>query len=459
MIPAGQAVAPGAAVLARSSRPTPDALASALSHAFLAADDWSKPALMTAGTGILGARRRWLGPLATHVLRSYHRPPTDAPRELAAVVLGSEAFGEALEKAARQRRPITLVRYAAEPAVARAARVPRLDTLAELAEVLGLSVGELEWFSDPGQWNRTASSRRLQHYRYQWRSRPGRVPRLLEIPLPRLRGLQRTVLRELLSPIPLHDAAHGFVSGRSAVSGAALHAGMEVVVNLDLAAFFAHVSPGRVFGVLRQAGFTEAVAHRLTGLGTHAVPVGVIAEMPPGGEPGDRFALRKALATAHLPQGAPTSPMLANLALRRLDSRLSGWAGAFDAVYTRYADDLAFSGGTELSRRADAFVRGAARIVADEGHSLNRLKTRVHRAGVRQSVTGVVVNTRTNVARPEFDRLKAVLHNCALLGPEGQNRDGHDDFRAHLLGRIAWVASVNPDRGAKLRAVFDAINW
>lgn len=104
-------------------------------------------------------------------------------------------------------------------------------------------------------------------------------------------------------------------------------------------------------------------------------------------------------------------------------------------------------------------MRGAARIVADEGHSLNRLKTRVHRAGVRQSVTGVVVNTRTNVARAEFDRLKAVLHNCALLGPEGQNRDGRVDFRAHLLGRIAWVSSVNPDRGAKLRAVFDAINW
>lgn len=448
-----------AAVLARTSRPTPDALAAALAHAFLSAEDWSKPALIAAGSGILGARRRWLGPLAAHVLSSYHRRPADAPRELAAVVLGSGAFREAVEKAARRRKPITLVHYAASPAQARDALIPRLDTLAELADTLGLTVGELEWFADARHWNRTARSTRLQHYRYQWRRRPGRVPRLLEIPHPRLRTLQRQVLRELLAPIPLHNAAHGFVPGRSAVSGAVLHTGSEVVVNLDLAAFFAHVTPGKVFGVLRQAGFTETVAHRLAGLCTHAVPVGVIAEMPPGGDPADRFALRKALAVAHLPQGAPTSPMLANLALRRLDSRLSGWAGSFDAVYTRYADDLAFSGGAGLARRADAFVRGAGRIVADEGHTLNRLKTRVHPAGVRQSVTGVVVNERTNVTRQEFDRLKAELHNCAIHGPEGQNRDGHADFRAHLLGRIAWVASVNPARGARLRADFSRISW
>ncbi|POH74965.1 RNA-directed DNA polymerase [Arthrobacter glacialis] len=448
-----------AAVLARNPRPTPQAIATALAHAFLAAEDWSKPSLISAAASVLGARRRWLGPLAEHILGLYHRRPADAPRELVAVVLHSEAFETAVEKAAKARKPIIVAHYVVQPAVAREARVPHLDTLAGLAGLLGLSIGELEWFADPRQWNRTATSKRLQHYRYQWRSRPGKVPRLLEIPQPRLRALQRTVLHELLAPIPLHNAAHGFVPGRSAVSGARAHTGAEVVVNLDLAAFFAHVTPGKVFGVLRQAGFTEAVAHRLTGLCTHAVPGGVIAEMPPGGDSADRFALRKALALPHLPQGAPTSPMLANLALRRLDSRLSGWAGAFDAGYTRYADDLAFSGGSELARRADAFVRGAARIVADEGHALNRLKTRVHRAGVRQSVTGVVVNQHTNVTRGDFDALKAVLHNCVSLGPEGQNRDGQANFRAHLMGRVAWVSSVNPGRGATLRALFERIVW
>lgn len=439
-----------ATVLARTPRPTPQALATALAHAFLAAEGWSRGALMAAGADILGARRRWLGPLADDVLFSYRRPPAGSPRELAAVVLGNEAFGEAVAKAFARRKPIRLAHYALAPAP---------DTLAGLATLLELDVGELEWFADPKQWNRTARSTRLQHYRYQWRTRPGRVPRLLEIPHPRLRAIQRTVLRELLARIPLHDAAHGFVPGRSAVSGARVHAGKEVVISLDLAAFFAHVTPGKIYGALRLAGFGEAVAHRLTGLCTHAVPVGVIAEMPPGGDSADRFALRRALATAHLPQGAPTSPMLANLSLRRLDSRLSGWAAAFDAGYTRYADDLAFSGDALLARRADAFVRGAQQIVADEGHTLNRLKTRVRLAAVRQTVTGVVVNQHPNVPRAEFDRLKAVLHNCVVHGPEAQNRAGLSDFRAHLLGRIGWVASVNPTRGAKLLGEFQRIAW
>ena len=181
--------------------------------------------------------------------------------------------------------------------------------------------------------------------------------------------------------------------------------------------------------------------------------------MPPGGDPEQRFALRQALSQPHLPQGSPTSPMLANLSLRRLDSRLAGLAEKFDGVYTRYADDLAFSGGNELARRADVFVRTDTMIVQDEGHGVNRLKTRVRPASVRQVVTSVVVNKRTNMARSEFDRLKAILHNCHIHGPESQNQDGHPDFRGQLLGPISWAAALNQERGAKLLQDFHRIQW
>ncbi|WP_081709993.1 reverse transcriptase family protein [Arthrobacter sp. 35W] len=451
----------GAATLARTPRTSPADLATALAHAFLGAESWSKAALVASAAGSLGARRRWLPPLAGHVLAAYHRPPADAPRELAAVVGQCDAFREALAKSARQRKPIRLAHLVPVAGKARdsATDIPRIDTLAELAGRLELSTGELEWFADPGQWNRSARTPRLQHYRYEWRSRPGRVPRLLEIPGTRLRAIQRRILRDLLQPIPLHDAAHGFVPGRSAITGAARHTGNEVVINLDLSTFFARVTPGKIFGVLRQAGYAEAVAHRLTGLCTHAVPARVLAAMPAGGDPGERFAVRQALARAHLPQGAPTSPLLANLALRRLDSRLAGWAAAVGASYTRYADDLAFSGGPDLARGADAFIRGAARIVADEGHDLNRRKTRVRGAATRQSVTGVVVNAHTNISRGDYDRIKAILHHCVLDGPGEQNRSGHPDFQAYLRGRIAWIESLNAARGAQLRAEFDRIQW
>ncbi|WP_342211775.1 reverse transcriptase family protein [Frigoribacterium sp. CFBP 8759] len=223
---------------------------------------------------------------------------------------------------------------------------------------------------------------------------------------------------------------------------------------LDLTSFFARVTAGQVFGALRREGLPDAVAHVLTGLCTTSVPPGVLSRMPPGGSPEQRFALRHALSAAHLAQGAPTSPTLANVAVRRLDSRLAGYARAAGATYTRYADDLAFSGDGTLAGRADAFVRGVGRIVGDEGHLLNATKTRVRGAATRQVVTGVVVNAGTNTMRSEYDRLRAVLHNAATTGLEAQNRAGHPDFAAQLWGRIGWVEQLNPGRGARLRAAF-----
>jgi len=446
-------------VTARSSYAHSRAVATALAHAFLSADSWTKPALLAAGASVLGARRRWLGPLATVVLETFRSRPSDAPRELAEVVLGATPFARAIEVSIERDAPIRIIHHPTAPTQARATSVPRLDSLADLAALLDLTQGELDWFADPQLRNRRARPGRLHHYRYDWLRRENRTPRLLEVPGLRLRAIQRTVLDDVLASIPLHSAAHGFVPSRGAVTGAAVHTGAEVVSNLDLTSFFARVTAGRVYGVLRQTGIPEAVAHTLTGLAVHAVPPHILAAMPPGGSPSERFALRQALAAPHLPQGAPTSPALANLAVRRLDSRLAGWVDAAGGRYTRYADDLAFSGPVELARRADAFIRGVTRIVEDEGHTINPRKTRVRGASVRQAVTGVVVNERTNTPRHDFDRLRAVLHNAAAHGPESQNRGGHPDFRAHLLGHISWMESVNPARGVRLRADFARIEW
>lgn len=449
------------AALSRAPRPTSAAVAAALAAAFLGAPEWTRSGLIAAGVDVLGARRRWLGPLVSDVLEGYRRPPVDAPRELAGRIRGAAAFRSAEDAARARGRPLPLVHHPLTPARAAdtASHVPRLDGLDDLADLLGVSPGERDWFADTRYWNRRARPGPLQTYRYEWRTRPGRLPRLLEVPGARLRAVQRTVLREILSLIPLHDAAHGFVPGRSALTGAERHTGADVVIALDLTTFFTSVTAGRVYGTLRREGLPEAVAHSLTGMCTGSAPPRTITAMPPGGSVDERSAYRAALARPHLPQGASTSPALANLALRRLDSRLGGWADASGAVYTRYADDLAFSGGAELARRADAFVRGVVRIVADEGHRVNRRKTRVRPRSVRQTVTGIVVNERPNATRREFDRLKATLHNCAEHGAASQNRAGHPDFRAHLLGRIGWVGSLNPERGARLRREFDRIRW
>jgi hypothetical protein len=138
---------------------------------------------------------------------------------------------------------------------------------------------------------------------------------------------------------------------------------------------------------------------------------------------------------------------------------LIGLARSAGAEYTRYADDLAFSGGEEFERGIERFSTHVAAVLLEEGFSVNHRKTRIMRQGVRQRLAGLVANQRMNVLRADFDRLKATLNNCARLGPESQNRLDHPNFRAHLHGRIGWIESINPAKGQRLRALFDQIAW
>ncbi|MDM7891645.1 reverse transcriptase family protein [Curtobacterium caseinilyticum] len=438
-----------------------DVVVTALADAFLTAERWEPDDLTAAGYAVLGVDRTAVGIAVAAALRAYPRPPSDAPRQFAAV-LGADRRLAELHRARAARRPIRLLARRVTAVRARPVTDSRLlvDTLPELARALDVTIGRLLWLADTRAWNRQAGpTSPLHHVRHEWVERPGRVPRLLEKPMDLLRRTQRTLLDDLLAVLPVHDAAHGFVPGRSVLTGAAVHTGQQVVLTADLTSFFASVTAPTVYGVFRTAGFAEPLAHVLTGLCTHRVPPHVLTAMPAGGAPEERAALRRSLTVAHLPQGAPSSPALANTALRHLDARLAGWAAASGAVYTRYADDLTFSGSDGLAARADAFLLGVGRIVGDQGYRLNPRKTRVRRRGTRQSVTGVVVNDRPSPGRREVDRLHAVLHNAAEHGPASQDRTGHADFRAHLLGRIAWVEQVHPGRARRLHEEFARIRW
>jgi RNA-directed DNA polymerase len=139
--------------------------------------------------------------------------------------------------------------------------------------------------------------------------------------------------------------------------------------------------------------------------------------------------------------------------------RLAALARVYGAHYTRYADDLAFSGDHAFARKTSAFLIAVESITHDEGFLLNSRKTRVLRRGGCQRITGIVVNDHTNVPRPAYDELKAILYNCHKNGPDAQNRAGLRDFRAHLEGRVAWVEQVNALRGQRLRRIFDEIRW
>ena len=437
-------------------------LAEALADAFLVAaadDDWHVEGLAAQVGEVLQRRPRWRHSLAREVLERFTRPPVDAPRELAAHVARSATLGRAFEKAYESGRPAPRARHVVAVPTGMGRRrwlVPPLDTLADLADFLGEDIAHLEWLADVRGVGRRSTAPALATYRHTWLPRGQRSPRLLEAPRPRLNAAQRTVLQGILAVVPTHDAAHGFVPGRSAVTGASQHSGAATVLTLDLESFFASVTAARVYGVFRSAGYPESVAHTLAGLCTTSAPIAVLRTMPTGGDPETRFRLRSWLTHPHLPQGAPTSPALANLCAFVLDRRLAGLAGSRGLTYTRYADDLCFSGSLGSP---DSLVELVTGIVREEGFRLNENKSKLRRSHQRQQVTGIVVNEGTNLARTEYERLKAILHDAAVNGPATANRHGHSNFAAHLLGRISWVGSLNAARGAKLLAAYERIDW
>jgi hypothetical protein len=373
-----------------------------------------------------------MGPLVTRVLAAYRDAPADRPRELAGFLEAVLPAFIPQRIAVRRAVPTRVVRLRWE--------TPPIDDLAALASFLGVDGDRLDWFADRREINRKTGAEALRHYRYQWRPH-----RLIEAPKPRLRALQRTLLDDLLGRVPVHPAAHGFVPGRSAFTFAEPHAGRPVVIRLDLAAFFTSISISRVYGLFRAMGYPEPVAYTLAALCTTATPADVLR-----GHPG-AFALR----APHLPQGAPTSPAIANLCTFRLDRRLAAAADAFAAVYTRYADDLAFSGDLTPGA-ARRLVRLVGRVAAAEGFRINPAKTRIRGRGDRQLLAGLVVNERPAAPRADYDRLRAILHAAARDGLAEANRDGHPDFAAHLAGRIAWVGRGRPARAAKLRELYTA---
>lgn len=330
--------------------------------------------------------------------------------------------------------------------------LPQFSTPEELAEWLQLSPGKLAWLTHRFCEHHRPEDVQGAHYHYRWLRKRSGGRRLIEAPKPTLKGVQTKILREMLDHVATHPAAHGFVPRRSILTNAQPHAGSRALLKLDLENFYPSISYARVVALFRSLGYCREAALWLARLTTSAIPSTMA--FPDGASSVLWPYLRR-----HLPQGAPTSPALANLSAYSLDVRLNGLARSFGLRYTRYADDLTFSGSQRLIRALPVFIPLATTIVQQERFRVNRPKRRVLRNNQRQTVTGVVVNERPNVSRREYDRLKAILTNCVRNGPSSQNRGQHDDFAAHLRGRVAHVTQLNPARGQKLLELYQRIDW
>jgi hypothetical protein len=421
-------------------------LVAVLARAFLAGESAADQTLAHA-SHTLGSTPRWLPRTIRRYFVTFDHRPRPRHRDVVQFLLNDPDFAE-------HARKLRIAHWLSEPQqmqpvpAAASWNLPPLESIGDLAAWLEITPDELAWFADLKRLTCKNPSARLTHYHYRILTKRSGAIRLIESPKPRLKQVQRQILSQILDRVPAHSAVHGFVRGRSIKTFVAPHTGQRVILRLDLTDFFPTFAVARIQAFFRTAGYPESVADHLGGICTNAARV-----------PGLPFEARLVYGHHHLPQGAPTSPALANLCFHRIDCRLAGLARAAGAIYTRYADDLAFSGDETFARRADRFSTHVAALLSDEGFAVNHHKTRIMGQGVRQRLAGLTANQRVNVIRRDFDRLKAILSNCLRHGPESQNRDAHSNFRAHLEGCVAFMESINPAKARRLRAVFDQIRW
>jgi RNA-directed DNA polymerase len=310
--------------------------------------------------------------------------------------------------------------------------LPILKSAQDVAQVLEVSTARLAWLC----YDRDA----------------------LSSPKPQLRAAQDWVLQNILSKVPVDEAAAAFLAGTHIGHNAARHAhaprGPEVVIRIDLKDFFPSVTFGRVKRGFESLGYNEGVASILSLLCTESPRV--LLEL-------DGQKHHVALAPRAVPQGAPTSPALTNILCRRLDARLRGMARHFGFTYSRYADDLVFSSSDE-NANAPAMIEGAQKVVEDSGFVVNEKKTAVMRRHRRQSVMGLVVNApmgastctdaSERLSRRDMRNFRALLHSIETRGHEAVSQKMGQDALAYARGYLSFIHMVSPEQEAKLLAKY-----
>ena len=133
---------------------------------------------------------------------------------------------------------------------------------------------------------------------------------------------------------------------------------------------------------------------------------------------------------------------------------MAGLAKKFHFAYTRYADDLTFSGTKEEIRKIPQLLWSVKQVVTDEGFTIHPDKLRIMRNGARKEVTGVVVNEKLNISRKTLDNFRATLYQIEKDGPEGKvwgNQKGVKLLPA-IKSYAAYVGMIHPEKGERFKA-------
>ena len=252
--------------------------------------------------------------------------------------------------------------------------------------------------------------------------------RQINAPSKLLKTVQRWILDNILYKTNPGDYAHGFIPERSIYTNAEIHVGQDLIMGIDIKDFFPSIKVYRVFRIFKNIGYKKFISKDFAELYTYK---------------------------SKLPQGAPTSPMLANLAAKNMDLKLSKFCEKYGLNYSRYADDITISGSKRLQRYKTLIFR----IITNYGFKINKEKFRIFGRGFRQCVTGLVVNEKVSIGRKKKKLLRAIIHNIEKNGPIVENRNNDPFFKERLKGHLAFTYMVNPEFAKPLLTKFHQIDW
>ena len=257
--------------------------------------------------------------------------------------------------------------------------------------------------------------------------------RALSVPNAFLKAVQRRILDRLLYKLPVSEYSTAYRKGVSLLDNARPHTGKECIVKLDISGFFDSIDDDMVYLVMKRFGFSVPATSLLTHLCVH---------------------------NSVLPQGAPTSPYIANLVMNHFDVRLGEWCARHGITYTRYCDDMTFSGTCEAIKRADLIPK-VRRMLARQGFALNSKKTVVAGTSVQQRVTGIVVNEKPQAPRELRRSIRQEVYYCKKYGvKESLERRGSDvspeQYLRSLLGRIGFAVQTD-STNTEMQGYYDIV--
>lgn len=245
-----------------------------------------------------------------------------------------------------------------------------------------------------------------------------------------LKDRQRWILRNILEKIEIEHCVHGFVKGKSIKTNAECHLNKKEILCIDIENFFPSIRNNKIIDVFLKLAYSPAVAQRLTEICTYKEV---------------------------LPQGAPTSPYLANIVFRQIDQKLIKLASENNLIYTRYADDLTFSSDLEI----EPFLKTIETIIYDNGFSINPDKTHIMKDNYREMITGLVVKHDVRVPASFKKKLRQEIYYCNKFGIsqhlQAIGRNTSVNFREYLYGKAYYIKMIEKENGEMFLKQLDRI--